>query len=909
MSERMKWIRKIVKILIILTVILALLLTAAIIYNPFGIRNNNSENTEEAQYIEISGGSNVIDFNTDKGILYINNEIIVYMDEYASDEETERLLSSMDVMADDSMKDIGIYRLIFTEAMSYEELETKIKVLKSNPLVEDAFINYVSETGADIHSDEEEPEYREPIYPNDTWNKDEWNVKVPRGENWGQEAIDAPGAWGYSDELTTVRIGLIDSMPASDHEDLTVVQSTCFFTNEENGITRQNVYEIAADDHGTHVSGIMDAKWNNSLGVSGIMAGKGELHYCDVYYENNGRISSKYATAYSYLLALKTLIDRDVQVINISQNTGRLVGFAASHGNANAIDYLTRQSDMAEKGLARIINEREENDKPDFVICVAAGNSNHTYYYKDDSAVYGYREHMNMWESLKYAFGWRGERGGALALYNNFLNLMDDPKVKDRVIVVGSVGIDEDASTGSRTRYAYSYFSNVGARVDVVAPGEDIYSLSADGYTLMSGTSMATPHVSGVAGLVFGIAPSLTGPEVKEIIVNSSKGRFYHGDEYSGMLNAAQSVVNAKRSIDTSVKRVLRKEVSNGLDLCFVVDTTGSMGDDIQNARENMKDILERLFEKSEDYRVALIDYRDYPERSGSSGDYPYRVRTSFTSDNEEIINAVNSLDLGDGGDERETVYSGLMSAVRLDWRDEAKKVIIILGDAGPLDPEPDTGFTYQDVLLALFNCDINIDYQDSDARVTNSLDDSLINVFAIGTDAGKEAGDFFDKISDGTGGSYVNVENAAEVGAAIIDSIDKIEMIEQVDATADLGTELAGQEIDLYRGDDHLFTVVADEMGVIELDSMEADTYGWSCDDVETGGIEVTTGKKAAIVSTDTPGLRKALLHQWRLHRPVVCKFLAVCLLISIICLIIAALTGKIVNNVMMADEKARDQ
>ena len=161
-----------------------------------------------------------------------------------------------------------------------------------------------------------------------------------------------------------------------------------------------------------------------------------------MYYDTNGSISSRYGTAYSYLLALKTLIDQDVQVINISQNTSRLVGFAASHGNQNAIDYLTRQAELTEAGLLRIIAARKAAGKGDFVICVAAGNSNSTYYYKDEDAPYGYREDATAGESIKYVFGWRGEIGNSLALYNNFLNLMSASEVKDRVIVVGSVGID-----------------------------------------------------------------------------------------------------------------------------------------------------------------------------------------------------------------------------------------------------------------------------------------------------------------------------------------------------------------------------------------------------------------------------------------------------------------------------------
>jgi subtilisin family serine protease len=46
--------------------------------------------------------------------------------------------------------------------------------------------------------------------------------------------------------------------------------------------------------------------------------------------------------------------------------------------------------------------------------------------------------------------------------------------------------------------------SNRGAEVDIAAPGVDIFSTTAYGsYTTLSGTSMSTPHVSGVASLIW----------------------------------------------------------------------------------------------------------------------------------------------------------------------------------------------------------------------------------------------------------------------------------------------------------------------------------------------------------------------------------------------------------------------
>ncbi len=70
---------------------------------------------------------------------------------------------------------------------------------------------------------------------------------------------------------------------------------------------------------------------------------------------------------------------------------------------------------------------------------------------------------------------------------------------------------------------AKASFSSYGlTSVDLGAPGVDTYSCSpGNSYRLLSGTSMATPHVSGAAGLIWSLNPSLTFQEVKNILMNT----------------------------------------------------------------------------------------------------------------------------------------------------------------------------------------------------------------------------------------------------------------------------------------------------------------------------------------------------------------------------------------------------
>jgi subtilisin family serine protease len=67
--------------------------------------------------------------------------------------------------------------------------------------------------------------------------------------------------------------------------------------------------------------------------------------------------------------------------------------------------------------------------------------------------------------------------------------------------------------------------SGHGSNVDLVAPGESIYSTyhnmqnAYHGYTYMSGTSMAAPFVSGVAGLLLSVAPKIHAEDVAEALI------------------------------------------------------------------------------------------------------------------------------------------------------------------------------------------------------------------------------------------------------------------------------------------------------------------------------------------------------------------------------------------------------
>lgn len=90
-------------------------------------------------------------------------------------------------------------------------------------------------------------------------------------------------------------------------------------------------------------------------------------------------------------------------------------------------------------------------------------------------------------------------------------------------------------------------FSNYGkTKVHVGAPGVNIYSsIIKGGYDSWSGTSMATPHVSGIAVLLASHEPQLTNVEMKQRIIATSKPvPGLRGKARGGMVNAYAMLTN-----------------------------------------------------------------------------------------------------------------------------------------------------------------------------------------------------------------------------------------------------------------------------------------------------------------------------------------------------------------------------
>lgn len=126
------------------------------------------------------------------------------------------------------------------------------------------------------------------------------------------------------------------------------------------------------------------------------------------------------------------------------------------------------------------------------------------------------------------------------------------------------------------------------------------------------------------------------------------------------------------------------------LDVVFLIDTTGSMGDEIARIKGSLLDVTGKLrsLEREFDLRYGAVLYRDLGD------DYVTKAHP-FTGDIEAFDRALADVQANGGGDGPESLNQGLAVAIdAMDWRRDAAKVVFLIADAQPhMDYEGDVSY------------------------------------------------------------------------------------------------------------------------------------------------------------------------------------------------------------------------
>lgn len=346
--------------------------------------------------------------------------------------------------------------------------------------------------------------YTQAVVPNDPLYAKQWDMPL----------INMPKAWELA-QGSGVIVAVVDSGIVASHPDLkrnlltgcnfTATTASCGDATDPGGD------KLLPNDksafHGTHVAGTIAAVANNAQGVAGV-AGMAQIMPLRALDSSKGGVGTWFDIAQACLYAAR-----------LPNSSGKLPVVKADVINMSLANRIPRGPDPYEQDVM------EQLDAAGVIVVAAAGNTNS--YFTSYPASY------------------------------------------PTVISVAAVDRNKDRAP----------YSSMNEAVSVAAPGGDLsadlnYDKTPDGilsthaaelgtgvitsYNYMQGTSMASPHMAGVAALMRSINPNLTPLQLRTLIsdgkITEELGIPGHDATFGwGLIDAYKAVVEAARLAGLSV--------------------------------------------------------------------------------------------------------------------------------------------------------------------------------------------------------------------------------------------------------------------------------------------------------------------------------------------------------------------
>ena len=176
------------------------------------------------------------------------------------------------------------------------------------------------------------------------------------------------------------------------------------------------------------------------------------------------------------------------------------------------------------------------------------------------------------------------------------------------------------------------------------------------------------------------------------MIVSPAASISAHADVVGTLTDSPDSAVDIAEP--TEVVRTETSDLAEELkivgkaDISFIIDTTGSMGDEIRSVKENLSSFVTSLKNGGVSLNMSMIEYRDINCDGPDSTIFYDFDGSKWTDDADKLIAVLDSISVNGGGDRAETPLDAF-EKLQLDFpREDASHFIFLLTDADYYDYE-----------------------------------------------------------------------------------------------------------------------------------------------------------------------------------------------------------------------------